>query len=79
MPPESGERLAIVRIVLFLYLLVPVLMVHPAAPTDHIDGVVIQQLELAVQLGDIVACGRSGVEYLVFEAAEETEDMPCTL
>ena len=79
MPPESGERLTIVRIVIFLYLLVPVLVVHPTAPTDHVYGIVIQQLKLAVQFGDVVACGRTGVEYLVFEAAEETEDMPCTL
>ena len=41
MPPESGERLTIVRIVIFLYLLVPVLVVHTTAPTDHVYGIVI--------------------------------------
>ena len=79
MPPEGRERLAIVRVVFFLYLFVPVLVVHSAAPANHVYGVVIQQLELAVQFRDVVTCGRTGVEYLVFEAAEETKDMPCTL
>jgi len=54
-------------------------VVHPAAPTNHIDGVVIEQFELAVQFRDIVAGGRAGVEYLVPETAEEAEDMPCPL
>ena len=79
MPPESRERFAVMGICVFLYLLVPVLVVHPAAPTNHIDGVVIEQFELAVQFRDIVACGRAGVEYLVPETAEEAEDMPCPL
>ena len=42
MPPESWERLAVMRVVFFLYLLVPVLVVHPATPADHIYGIVVQ-------------------------------------
>ena len=79
MPPESRERFAVMGICVFLYLLVLVIVVHPAAPTNHIDGVVIEQFELAVQFRDIVAGGRAGVEYLVPETAEEAEDMPCPL
>ena len=79
MPPEGGKRLAVMHIILFLYFLVLVLAIDLRTPANHVYGVVIQQLELAVQFGDVVACGRTGVEYLVFEAAEETEDMPCTL
>ena len=79
MPPESRERFAVMGICVFLYLLVLVIVVHPATPTNHIDGVVIEQFELAVQFRDIVAGGRAGVEYLVPETAEEAEDMPCPL
>ena len=71
MPPEGGERFAVIRVVLFLYLLVLVLVVYPAAPANHIDGVVVKQLELAVQLGDVVPGSRTRVEYLVLKPAEE--------
>jgi len=79
MSPEGRERLAIVRIVLFLDFLVPVLVVHPAAPANHVYGIVVKQLELAIKLRDVVAGGRAGVKYLVPETAEEAENMPCTL
>ena len=79
MSPEGGERLAVVRIPVFLYLLVLVLVIYPVTPANHIDGVVVKQLELAVKLRDIVTRGRARVEYLVFETAEEAEYMPCPL
>ena len=42
MPSEGRERFAIVRIRVFLYLLVPVLVVYPGTPADHVDGIVVQ-------------------------------------
>ena len=63
--PEGGERLSVMRVILLLYLLVPVLVVHPAAPANHVDGVVVQQLELAVKFRDVVPCSRSRVKYFV--------------
>ena len=35
--------------------------------------------DLSAKIRDVVSGGRSGIEYLVFEPAEESEDMPCTL
>ena len=78
-PPEGGERFSVVRVWIFLYLPVPVLVVYPAAPANHVYGVIVQQFKLAVQLRDVVARGRSRVEDLVFEPAEDAQDMPCAL
>ena len=78
-PPEGGERFSVVRVWIFLYLPVPVLVVYPAAPANHVYGVIVQQFKLAVQLRDVVARGRSRVEDLVFEPAEDARDMPCAL
>ena len=79
MPSECRERFAVMGIVFLFYLLVPVLVVHQSAPANHVYGIVVQQLELAVQFRDVVSGGRAGIEYLVLEAAEETEDVPCPL
>ena len=48
MPPKGGERFSVIRIAFFLYLFLPVLMVYPVAPANHIDRIVVQQLELAI-------------------------------
>ena len=44
-----------------------------------VDGIVVQQFKLAVQFRDVVPRGGSRVEYLVFETAENAQDMPCPL
>lgn len=61
------------------YLLVLIIVVRPAALTNHIDGIVIEQFGPAVQFRDIVAGGRTGVKYLAPETAEEAEGIPCPL
>lgn len=70
MASESRERLSVMPVAFFLYLLVSVLVVYPVAPADHVDGIVVQQFKLAVQFRDVVPRGGSRVEYLVFETAE---------
>ncbi len=79
MASESRERLSVMPVAFFLYLLVSVLVVYPVAPADHVDGIVVQQFKLAVQFRDVVPRGGSRVEYLVFETAENTQDKPCPL
>ena len=48
MTSECRERLSAVEIPFALYLLVSVLVIDTAAPTGHIDRVVIEQLKLTV-------------------------------
>ena len=48
MTSESWERLSAMEIPFTLYLLIPILVVDTAAPTSHIDRIVIEQLKLAV-------------------------------
>jgi len=79
MASESRERLSVMPVAFFLYLLVSVLVVYPVAPADHVDGIVVQQFKLAVQFRDVVPRGGSRVEYLVFETAENAQDKPCPL
>ena len=69
--PEGGERCPVIRVVLFLYFVVPVLVVDLRAPAYHVYGVVVEQLELAVQLRDVVAGGCSRVEDLVPDSSED--------
>ena len=40
--PEGGERCSVIRVVLFLYLVVPVFVVDLRAPAYHIYGVVVE-------------------------------------
>lgn len=42
MPPEGGERCPVIRVVLFLYLVVPVFVVDLRAPAYHVYGVVVE-------------------------------------
>ena len=42
MPPEGGERCSVIRVVLFLYLVVPVFVVDLRAPAYHVYGVVVE-------------------------------------
>ena len=79
MPPEGGERCPVIRVVLFLYLVVPVFVVDLRAPAYHVYGVVVEQFELAVQFRDVVAGGCSRVEDLVPEPPEYAQDVSCTL
>ena len=79
MPPEGGERCSVIRVVLFLYLVVPVFVVDLRAPAYHVHRIVVEQFELAVQFRDVVAGGRSRVENLVFEPSEYAQDVSCTL
>ena len=79
MTSESWERLSAVEISFTLYLLISVLVVDTAAPAGHIDRVVIEEFKLTIQLCDIVSGGRSRIENLVFESAEDCQDMLCTL
>ena len=48
MTSERWERLSAMEVSFTLYLLISVLVVDTAAPTSHIDRVVIEQLKLAV-------------------------------
>ena len=48
MTSERWERLSAVEVSFTLYLLIPILMIDAAAPTSHIDRIVIEQLKLAV-------------------------------
>ena len=48
MTSERWERLSAVEVSFALYLLISVLVIDTAAPTGHIDRVVIEQLKLAV-------------------------------
>ena len=48
MTSERWERLSAVEVSFTLYLLISVLVVDTAAPTSHIDRVVIEQFKLAV-------------------------------
>ena len=77
--PEGGERCPVIRVVLFLYLVVPVFVVDLRAPAYHVYGVVVEQFELAVQFRDVVAGGCSRVEDLVPEPSEYAQDVSCTL
>ena len=79
MTSERWERLSAVKISFALYLLISVLVIDTAAPTGHIDRIVIEQFKLTVQLCDIVSGGRSCIENLVFEPAEHSQDMLCAL
>ena len=48
MTSECRERLSAMEIPFALYLLISVLVIDTAAPTSHIDRVVIEQFKLAV-------------------------------
>ena len=48
MTSERWERLSAMEVSFTLYLLISVLVVDTAAPTSHIDRVVIEQLKLTV-------------------------------
>ena len=79
MPPERRERLTVMPVTFFFNLLVAIFVIHAIAPANHVYGIVVQQLELAVQFRDIIARGGSRIKYLVFETAENAQDMPCPL
>ena len=48
MTSECWERLSAVEISFTLYLLISILVIDTAAPTGHIDRIVIEQFKLAV-------------------------------
>ena len=77
--PEGWERCPVIRVVLFLYFAVSVFVVDLRTPAYHVYGVVVEQLELAVQFRDVVASGCSGIENLVPEPSEYAQDVSCTL
>ena len=79
MTSERWEWLSAVEVPFALYLLISVLVIDAIAPASHIDRVVIEQLKLAIQLCDIVTGGCSRIENLVFESAEDSQDMLCAL
>ena len=79
MTSECRERLSAVEVSFTLYLLISILVIDVAAPTGHIDRVVIEQFKLTIQLCNIVTGGCSRIENLVFESAEHCQNMPCTL
>ena len=72
MTSERREWLSAVEVSFTLYLLISVLVVDTAAPTGHIDRVVIEQFKLTIQLCDIVSGSCSRIENLVFEPAEHS-------
>ena len=54
MTSECWEWLSVVEVSFTLYLLISVLVIDTAAPTGHIDRVVIEEFKLTIQLCNIV-------------------------
>ena len=79
MTSECREWLSAVEISFALYLLFSVLVIDATAPAGHIDRVVIEEFKLTIQLCNIVTGGCSRIENLVFEPAEDCQDMLCAL
>ena len=67
----SGDRHCVIGIFLVLHIRRPfIVAVKRPAPRDHVDGIVVEQLQLRCKLGDVVPRAGAGGQELILAAAK---------
>lgn len=78
-PPRDKRQLAVIQVIVFLCLLIPILIMRPATPASRICKVIVRRLGLTMRFNSIITYNHANIRCLMFRTTRRARSVPYAL